>query len=339
MIKIIKPGLLSTIQDMGRFGFQKYGVGSSGAMDLFSHRIANILTGNNENAPTIEMTLLGAEILFQEDSLIAICGGNLSPAITGGSLIPAWRPVLVKKGTVLHLRAAKQGCRTYLAVAGGFSVPKLMNSASTYLRAEMGGFRGRALQSGDEISVNPRSTLAGYIAEYLNASLNHKPFAAADWFVSPNLIPSFENNPVIRVMEGRHYHLFSEDSKKQLFNSLFHVIPQSDRMGCRLQGPPLQLENPQELLSEAVTYGTIQVPADGNPIVLLADRQTTGGYVKMAQIASVDFPLIAQAKPGDRIHFKKISHEEAQRLYIEREKNLLQLKQGILHKFGLGGFQ
>lgn len=333
MIKIIKPGLLSTIQDNGRFGFQQYGVSPSGAMDVYSHRMANILTGNNENAPTIEMTLLGAVILFQEDSLIAICGGIFSPSINGSNAIPIWRPVLVKKGTVLHFRAAKKGCRAYLAVAGGFSVPKLMNSASTYLRAEIGGFHGRALQSGDEISFNPRSTLSGHIAEYLNARLNHRPFAAAEWFVSPKLIPSFENNLVIRVMEGRHYHLFSKESKEKLFNSLFQVTTQSDRMGYRLHGHPLQLQDYKEQLSEAVTFGTIQVPADGNPIVLLADRQTTGGYAKIAQIASVDFPLIAQAKPGDRIHFKKISLEEAQKLYIERERNLLQLKKGIIHRF------
>lgn len=333
MIKIIKPGLLSTIQDQGRYGLQKYGVITSGAMDVFSHRMANILIGNEDNLPTIEMTLLGAVILFQEDSLIAICGGDFSPAINEYLSIPLWRPVLVKKGTVLHFRAAKQGCRAYLAVAGGFSVSKLMNSASTYLRAKMGGFHGRALQAGDEISFNPRSTLAEHIAEYLNARLNHMPFAAADWFISPYFIPSSEENPIIRVMEGRQFHLFTEESKERLFNSFFNITTQSDRMGYRLHGYPLQLKEHKEQLSEAVTFGTIQVPSDGNPIILLADRQTTGGYPKIAQIASVDFPLIAQAKPGDRILFKKISHEEAQRLYIERERNLLQLKKGILQRF------
>lgn len=333
MITIIKPGLLSTIQDKGRYGFQKYGVISSGAMDELSHRLANILIGNDDNSPTIEMTLLGAVIHFHEDTLISICGGDLSPSINGCLTVPMWRPVLIKKDTTLHFRGAKKGCRTYLAVAGGFSIPKLMNSASTYLRAAIGGFCGRSLQAGDEISFNRKSRLSERIFESLKTRLYHHPFAAANWFISPTPIPIPEKNLVIQVMEGRQYHLFNEESREKFFQSLFQVTAQSDRMGYRLQGYPLQLQNHKELLSEAVTFGTIQVPADGNPIILLADRQTTGGYPKIAQIASVDFPLIAQAKPGDRIHFKKISHEDAQRQYIERERNLLQIKKGILYKF------
>jgi antagonist of KipI len=333
MIKIIKPGLLTSIQDMGRFGFQKYGVISSGAMDVFSHRIANILTGNEENTPTIEITLLGPAILFQEDSLIAICGGDFSPSINDGVPIPTWKPVLLKKGTVLHFHGVKQGCYAYLAVAGGFSIPKLMNSTSTYLRAKIGGFQGRSLQPGDELHINPKSDFAKRVIEHLKTRIQNKSYAATNWFVSPHFLPRPKANSVIRVMKGLQYHLFTRESQERFCHEPFIVTTKSDRMGYRLQGPPLELNKPIELFSEAVTFGTVQVPSSGNPIILLADRQTTGGYPKIAQISSVDFPLIAQAKPGDQIYFQEITHESAQQLYIERERNLLLLKQGVFHKF------
>jgi len=328
MITITKPGLLSTIQDLGRFGYQKYGVITSGAMDSLSHRLANILVGNEENKPTIEMTLLGPTIQFQQDSLIAICGGDMKPTIQNLP-VRMWRPVLVRKGAQLTFGQAKSGCRVYLAIAGGFFISAIMNSSSTYIRANVGGFHGRALKAGDQLScakITPKSSI---LMETLNNQELHQPFVEAEWSVSSELIPKLENNPVIRVMDGRHTHLFTKESQECFWTKPFQITPQSDRMGYRLNGEPLHLEEPTEILSEAVTFGTIQVPADGNPIVLMADRQTTGGYPKIGEIASVDLPCLAQAKPSDTIYFSPISLEKAQLLLVEKEKKIKQLKHGL----------
>ncbi|WP_338448935.1 biotin-dependent carboxyltransferase family protein [Niallia oryzisoli] len=330
MITITKPGLLSTIQDLGRFGYQKYGVITSGAMDSLSHRLANLLVGNEENKPTIEMTFLGPNVQFQEDALIAICGGDLSPTIQDRP-VPMWRPVLVKKGAVLKFGYAKTGTRSYLAVAGGFSIPSIMNSTSTYLRANLGGFHGRALQAGDKIAFAEKSHQSSKLIKKLINMDRNLPFVEMNWSISSELIPKLEKNPVFRVMKGRQYQLFTKESQEWLWTEPFQISPQSDRMGYRLKGPMLRLEKAIEMLSEAVTFGTIQVPADGNPIILMADRQTTGGYPKIGEIASVDLPLLAQVKPNDTIHFTNITPEEAQLLYLEREKKIKQLKYGIYH--------
>lgn len=332
MLTVIKPGLLTSVQDLGRFGYQKYGVIASGVMDQLAHRLSNILVGNEEKETTLEITLLGPVIQFEKDALIAICGGDLSPSING---IPVrmWRPIFIKKGSKLTFGPAIAGTRSYLAVAGGFDIPEVMESKSTYLRAGLGGFHGRGLIAGDTIHFNSPGEFSQQKLEYLSEQVGDQPFAEMEWSVSSELIPLHRRDPSIRVIRGRQFDLFSEDSKTKLFNDPFMVTPQSDRMGYRLKGPFLQLEKPEEMISEAVSFGTIQVPSEGNPIILLADRQTTGGYPKIGQIATVDLPLIVQAKPGDHIRFKEISHEEAQILYLQREVNINKLKQGILLKF------
>ncbi|PLR98452.1 biotin-dependent carboxyltransferase family protein [Bacillus sp. T33-2] len=332
MLSIIKPGLLSSIQDLGRFGYQKYGVIASGVMDPLSHRIANILAGNQENEPTMEVTLMGPAMQFERDALISICGGDLSPAVDGAP-VRLWRSIYVKKGSKLSFGPAKSGTRAYIAVAGGFAVPEVMESKSTYLRAGIGGFHGRPLQAGDEIEFNPPGRFSQTIVEHLATQAGDQTFAEMEWSVASDLIPLHRKDPFIRVMRGRQYDLFSEDSKHRFFSEPFEVTPQSDRMGYRLKGPFLALELPDELISEAVSFGSIQVPSEGNPIVLLADRQTTGGYPKIGQIATVDLPLIAQAKPGDKILFKEITHEEAQLLFLKRETKIKQLVNGISLKF------
>lgn len=332
MITITKPGLLSSIQDLGRYGYQKYGVITSGVMDPIAHRLANLLVGNTENKPTIEVTLLGPVIEFHQDSLIAICGGDLSPTI---NKIPVrtWRTILVKKGTELKFGQTRAGCRAYVAVAGGFSIPSIMESAATYLRAHIGGFQGRSLQAGDQIKFHSLSGLSLKMMQQLNNPINNQPFVEMEWSISSDLIPTLQNSPLIRVMKGRHYQLFTKESQEKFFTKPFKVTTQADRMGYRLQGPTLHLEKAREMISEAVTFGTIQVPAEGHPIALLADRQTTGGYPRIGEIASVDLSLMAQAKPGDEIYFTAITHEEAGLLHLEREIQIKQLKHGILHKF------
>lgn len=327
-IKVLRPGLLTTLQDLGRYGFQRYGVIVSGAMDQFSLRIANLLLGNKENSACLEITMMGPSLLIQKDTLISICGGNLSPKIDGYP-VPQWRPVYVKEGSIVEFGACISGCRAYLAVAGGFDIQEVMGSKSTYLRAEIGGFQGRSLKENDILGFNKCSDEGINIIKKLSSMNQSSYFAAPNWFVSTEILPKYNSNPIIRIIHGGEFEKFSAESRELFFTSEFQITPQSDRMGYRLKGPTLELSQPLEMISEAVSFGTIQVPPDGNPIVLLADRQTTGGYPKIAQIASVDLPLVAQIKPGEKIRFKEISIEEAQMLYIQRELDIKKLKLGL----------
>lgn len=334
-LRVIKPGLLTSVQDLGRYGHQKHGVIVSGAMDPVAHRIANLLVGNDESDPALEITLLGPTLDFGEDTLIAICGADLSPSV-GREPMPLWKPVLVKKGETLRFAGARFGTRAYLAVAGGFPLPEVMGSRSTYLRAGLGGFQGRALREGDELPIGAPSRLARLLFGQLQSCADEYGFVAAEWGVAPELLPAYQEQPVIRALQGNQFELFSLESREAFFTRPFRVTPQSDRMGYRLEGPPLKLAETFELISEPVAFGTVQVPAEGNPIVLLADRQTTGGYPKIAHIATVDLPVMAQTKPGDILRFQEIGREDAELLYLEQESRIRQLKQGILLKQGWG---
>lgn len=323
-LRVERPGLLTSIQDLGRYGYQKYGVIVSGAMDSISLRIANLLVGNQEKEAVLEMTLVGASFIAEQDLLIAVTGGDMLVAIDQKTL-PLWRPVFVKKGSQLRFQSSLTGCRTYLAVAGGFAVDEVMESKSTYLRGEIGGYKGRRLQTGD--IINCGIFVSTPILEQLRNSLSDS-FSATKWHVNPETFINLKEK-VIRVIKGGEFELFTNESQEHFFNGEFQITPNSDRMGFRLQGAPLQMEEPVELISEPVTNGTIQVPKDGNPIVLLADRQTTGGYPKFAQVVTVDLPLLAQKKPGEKIRFKEISLEEAEQLYLRQEKQLEKLKAGL----------
>ncbi|MGI2328558.1 biotin-dependent carboxyltransferase family protein [Planococcus sp. YIM B11945] len=322
MLKILKSGLQTTVQDLGRYGFQKYGVIASGAMDPYAHRIANLLVGNQDNDATLEITLVGPSIQFEEDVFIALCGGDLTPQLDGET-VGMWRPLAVRKGSTLTFGAPKMGCRVYLAVAGGIFVPELMNSKSTYLRAEIGGFEGRSLKTGDRLEVG--SAPAPHAAA-LKKAIGEE----TEWQVPS---PRYSAEPAVRLLKGRQFALFNHDSQKRLFSDFFSVSASSDRMGYRLEGPLLSLQEPGELISEAVAFGSIQVPSDGNPIILLADRQTTGGYPKIGQVASVDLPLVSQLKPGDRLRLEEVSLQEAQQLLIDEEQKIQQLKISIQLKW------
>ncbi|WP_078543400.1 5-oxoprolinase subunit C family protein [Litchfieldia alkalitelluris] len=334
MLKVIKPGLLSTLQDKGRVGYQKFGVVTNGAMDPLAHRLANILVGNQENEATLECTMVGPVVHFESDTLISICGAEMTPTINGVP-VKLWRPVLVYGGSVLKFGHAEKGCRAYLAVAGGYHIQSVMESKSTYLRAKFGGYHGRTLQSGDILKFGEMSELSQKIFMYLDKSTKESPasFSAATWSVSQNAIPFYKKNPLVRIIGGRQFHLFSEESKNDFLQSSYKITSQSDRMGYRLNGPLLKLETGREMLSEAVSFGTVQVPADGQPIILMADRQTTGGYPKIAQIITVDLPAIAQASPNEEITFLEISHQEAEQLLITQEETIAELKQGVLQPF------
>ncbi|MFM1652244.1 biotin-dependent carboxyltransferase family protein [Brevibacillus sp. B_LB10_24] len=330
-IRVIQPGLLTSVQDMGRYGFQKYGVIASGAMDPFAHRTANLLVGNEEAEATLEMTLKGAVIEFPEAALISICGGDLSPSVEGIP-VPLWKPVYLKKGSILHFGYCRSGARAYLAIAGGWSVPAVMDSRSTYLRAGIGGYQGRGLRAGDELACGEPTWLGRRIADQLRSQANGAAFTTADWGAAREMLPAYSSAPVVRVMRGNQWDWFTEEGRRSFLSESYRVTPQSDRMGYRLDGPVLEQTERRELISEAVAFGTVQVPPEGKPIVLLADRQTTGGYPKIAQVATVDLPLMAQTKPGEALLFAEISREEAERLLMARENEIRQLKTGILLK-------
>ena len=321
MITIIKPGLMTSFQDLGRYGHQKYGVITSGVMDPIAHRLANLLVGNQENEATMEITLYGPTIQFEKNMLIALCGGDLSPTVNDVP-VKMWSPVLVKQGDVLTFGEVKTGCRTYLAVHGGYVLEEVMGSKSTYLRAKFGGLDGRLLKEGDQILIKN--------TEYSNYD---KSFG---FNVSAHFASYTSKVKKIRVMRGRQYASFKKQSINDFFHCSFTVSHHSDRMGYRLTGPILELEMKKEMISEGVSYGSIQVPADGNPIILLADRQTIGGYPKIAQVATVDFSIIAQTRPGEEVYFEEIRHEEAQRLWLVQEAQIQYIKQGIRLKYEQG---
>lgn len=327
-IKVIHPGLLTTIQDLGRYGYQKYGIIVSGAMDSYSLRLANALVGNKEGEAGLEITLMGPSLELEKGTLFAITGADLSPTIDGKA-VPMWRPVYLHKKSILKFGACKSGCRSYLAIAGGYDIPEVMESKSTYLRAGIGGFEGRGLQKNDVLQIKLPGEESLKIMENLAQKQSSNFFSSTSWYLRKKSIIKDSENIRIRVIKDKQFEEFSLDSKRQFLNSTFKITPQSDRMGYRLQGPALKLEKPKEMISEAVAPGTIQVPPDGNPIILLADRQTVGGYPKIAQVAAVDISKVVQSKPGDKISFQEISLKEAEILYIEREKYIQNIRTAI----------
>ncbi|MDF2723627.1 MAG: hypothetical protein K0Q59_3302 [Paenibacillus sp.] len=333
-IRVIKPGLLATVQDLGRYGYQRYGVIASGAMDPFALQAANALVGNRLSAPALELTMPGVALRFETEQLVSIGGADVLPLIDGVP-VPLWRPVLAGGGSTLTIQSAQAGSRCCLAVAGGIDVPSVMGSYSTYLRAAIGGFSGRALRANDVLGAGSsgalnekiRSSLAGELAAHGSG------FAATDWHMTTAMLPPYSRDPVIRVTAGAQREHFSEDSVAAFAAEPYRVTPQSDRMGYRLGGPSLRLKHIGELLSEAVTFGTVQVPPDGQPIVLMADRQTTGGYAKIAQVITADLPLVAQTPVGGTLRFRFVPLQEAQELGLLQRLELEQLELGVKLRF------
>ncbi|MGN7415652.1 biotin-dependent carboxyltransferase family protein [Paenibacillus sp. SAF-068] len=324
-IEVIRPGLLSSVQDEGRIGYRRYGIHPGGVMDTFAARAANMLVGNSRHAAVLEMTMMGPELRFQESQLVSLCGADLT-ATVDHLPVPLWRPVLMRAGSVLKFGPCRQGLRGYLAFAGGIAVPDVMGSRSTDLKTGLGGLEGRALHVADLLSTGEPSEEAQGCMKRLEQQVelserDHRILAPA-WFLSERERPDYYGRCVIRVMESKDSSLFSEASLGQFYAEKYVISPQSDRMGYRLQGSRLELDQPLERLSEAVIYGTVQVPPDGQPIILMADHQTIGGYPVIAQVAQVDMPILAQARPGTRISFAQITHDQARQLYMEQENNM-----------------
>ena len=326
-IRVLKPGLLTTVQDSGRNGYQHYGVPVSGAMDLFSHRVANILVGNPGDEATLEMTLRGPRLEFDQDTVIAICGADLSPAI-GGTEVPEGKAVRVRAGSVLDFGACRAGCRAYLAARGGFDVPQVMGSRSTYETAQLGGMHGRSLRKDDRLPIGES---AGAIYPDLDAELarSGRAFTFPKWAVNQHIEKLGRTPQLVRIIPGRHWEEFKASARDALTGTEFRINPDSNRMGFRLDGEAIETGKQLEILSEAVTFGTIQVPPGGKPIVLMADRQTVGGYPKIAEVASVELHLLAQLKPGDRLRFELVSLAQAQALWLAREQQILTIREAV----------
>ncbi|MBO8142284.1 MAG: biotin-dependent carboxyltransferase family protein [Firmicutes bacterium] len=302
---VVAPGLWTTVQDLGRPGYQQYGVPPSGALDAYALEAANRLVGNPPQAAGLEVTLRGPVLRVEFDGLVACTGADLGFTIDGRPAM-MWQAHRVRPGQVLAFSGRKAGCRAYLAASGGIAVPCVMGSRSTYVRAKLGGLNGRALANGDRVSVGSPSP--GW-RERAGLAL-------------PYQLRRFGLPQPVRAILGPQDWMFTSLAIRRLFGAAYRVSPRSDRMGYRLEGPRLAHRDGADIVSEGIAPGSIQVPADGRPIVLLADRQTTGGYAKIATVISADLDFLAQAAPGDRVTFRKIDVPGAHRVRRERQELL-----------------
>jgi antagonist of KipI len=318
---IIKPGLLDTIQDMGRNGFGNWGVSPGGAMDIYAAQVANLLVGNDNHEAVIEIHFPGPQILFEQNTLIAITGANFSPKIND-EVIPCWQPVVVRKNTVLHFPALVQGSRCYLSVHGGYCMNKWLNSFSTHLKAGAGGWDGTPLKKGDELPFNENTIyFAGLLKEERNCEV-------LPWRVNTDKIYQYPHE--IGFLPGKEWSLLSPASREAFLENNYLIHPSSDRMGYQLKGNHLELDQPIELVSSAVSFGTVQLLPDGQLIVLMADHQTTGGYPRIAHVVSGHLPKLAQLRPSDSIQFKLMEIQTAEQLLVGRQKELHILQRSCL---------
>ena len=293
-IKILDAGLLTTVQDLGRYGFQRYGVSASGVMDEYSAKIANKLVGNKVGEAVLETTLKGVQIEFLQNTAVAITGGNCDVTLNG-TKIELWQSYLVNRGDILKMGICRSGLRNYLAFAGGIDIPIIMNSKSTNLKAKVGGFNGRKLMIGDVLSVGVGS---------LETPLT----------LNKHYIPTYSKDIKVGVILGQQDDYFTEAGIKTFLNETYTVTQESDRMGIRLSsvsGATIEHKNGADIISDGITFGAIQVPGSGQPIVMMADRQTTGGYTKIGNVISSDLAKLAQATPGTKVKFVEYTLEQA----------------------------
>ncbi|MGP2420837.1 biotin-dependent carboxyltransferase family protein [Bacillus sp. FH] len=323
-VEVLHAGMFTTVQDLGRSHYQQYGVPVGGAMDQSALRMINMLVGNEENEAALEMTIMGPKLLIKKTTLLAIGGADMEPLLNG-ERIPLWRPILAEEGSMLCFGKVKSGCRTYVTFAGGIHIDRTMGSKSTYIRAAIGGIEGRMLKKGDYFQIGVQPEMANRFVQDLQKDERIK----TKWAISNSILPKYKKHPKLRVIADFEYNQFTEESKKAFFTKEYKVSNYADRMGYRVEGEILNRAVEKEILSSSVTYGTIQIPNGGQPIILMADRQTTGGYPRMGNIISVDLPLLAQLKPGDYVSFENITLEEAEQLYIEKEVNMNLLKKFI----------
>jgi biotin-dependent carboxylase-like uncharacterized protein len=311
--EVLDPGILTTIQDLGRYGFSQFGVPPSGALDTFSCRVGNLLAGNKQGEASLETSVMGLKLKTLRDVVIAITGGDLSPTLNGEPL-EMWRTHLLVEGDIINFKKVRTGCRAYLAASGGLIFPQVMGSRSTYLSGRFGGLDGRALRKGDILfSPDIRSPLSQLGFRF-----------PVEW------IPQFDKEALLRVIPGPQDHHFTEKGLQTLSSSFYLVTPRCDRMGVRLDGPPIERRSDvdESIISEGLIAGAIQVPGDGRPIIILTEL-VTGGYTKIATVITTDLPRVAQLKPGDRVRFAPILIEEAHRILREQEERLQSFKESF----------
>lgn len=312
---VLQPGILTTLQDLGRTGFRSQGVVCSGAMDDFAHNTANWLAGNETDCATLEITMGGLQLLFEQDSHIAVTGYGIQVFINGQPA-DCWRSLIVSAGSSLQIQYTGSGCRSYLSVYGGWKTEAVLNSYSTYLPAGWGGYQGRPLKKGDHLLVN-KTTSRNFLKER--------------WSLSPNTIPSYSTQPAVRVITGAEWDLFTNNSQTSFLRNTHPVLPQSNRMGYRLKCC-LQKTSAHEILSGAVCPGTIQALPDGNMVLLMRDGPATGGYPRIGQVLETDLSLVAQLVAGNAIRFTEVSLVQAEEIYLNYQAQMGKLKTHILNR-------
>lgn len=310
-ITILNPGMMTTVQDMGRFGYQQFGVSASGVMDPRSTSIANILVGNDENEAVLECTMMGPHIRFDQATCIAITGGDLGPTVDGVP-VDNYRAFLVNAGQVLRFTMIKSGCRAFIAFAGGLDIPVVMGSRSTNMKAKIGGFQGRKLEKDDVIKFRAPKT------DLKNLGIRH---------ISPEFRPRAEYT--LRVVLGPQDDAFTELGIKTFLSSVYTLTPEFDRMGCRLEGEVIEHVKDGNIISDGIAFGAIQVPSAGKPIIMLADRQTTGGYTKIANVITADFRILGQLKAGDKVRFEQVSIKAAQEALLAQRASMRTLRNAL----------
>lgn len=310
-IQIINGGFLTTIQDMGRYGYQETGMSVSGVMDTRAASLANILVGNDTNEAVIEITMMGPTMKFTEDEIIAVTGGDLGAKIDGKP-VERYRAVLVKAGQTLSFMGMYGGSRAYIAFAGGLNIPVVMGSRSTNLKSKVGGYEGRKLGTGDEIAFRAP---ASWLPNMSGRVYELPSYGAKEW--------------TLRVVMGPQDDCFTDKGINTFLNSTYTISNEYDRMGCRMEGDVIEHKNGGDIITDGISFGAVQVPSHGTPIVMMADHQTTGGYTKIACVVSVDLPELAQCMPGHTVRFKKIGIEEAQELYCQWRDYLKRLEKEL----------
>ena len=305
--RVIRPGMLTTVQDAGRWGVQARGVPVAGPMDPCSHRVANALVGNARDAALLEVTLIGPDLEFEDERIVAIAGAEFHVTLDGRG-VPMHAPFVVSSGARLTFGARQRGARAYLAVSGGIATPPVLGSRATHVISAVGGLDGRALRAGDRLPLLP-SPVA-------------QPAGAP---VEP-IVPLPGGTARVRVMAGPQREYFAPDALAMLESAPYMIRPDSDRMGFRLDGPVLTHTRGADVISDATPLGVLQVPASGQPILLMADRQTTGGYPKIATVITADMPIAGQLGPGDAIQFAVCTLQEAMAALIAQERALMPLE-------------
>lgn len=315
-VLVRSAGFLTSVQDLGRSGFRQSGVSLGGALDSHALRVANALVGNDDSAAGIEATMGQLRLRFEDERMVAWCGGAFSVRI-GDKDLPPGHAGLIGAGEELVMAALNEGSRSWLAISGGIDVPVVLGSRATDLRGNFGGHEGRTLRDGDLLPLGKHGGMeiaAPWISEWS---------APAPWSATAH------RDRFLRIVRGANWDRFTTEAQTSLVTASFTVTPESDRMGARLDGPKLDRKEAGDLLSEAVAPGTLQVPPSGQPILLLGDCQTIGGYPKIAHVITVDLPIAAQLWPGDRVRFHEVALAEARQLLLEREDDFARFRVGL----------